>query len=100
MIHAIRRRGPDDNGFLTDAPVALGMACLSIVDPEHGHQPILSEDGQIAVVCNGEIYSHPETRPHLEQRGHAYRTNSDVETIVHLFAGLPGIVWVDSLVDA
>src|SRR6266705_6924766 len=44
-----------------------------------------NEDGTVFVVCNGEIYNHPDLRPALEARGHRYRTRSDTETILHLY---------------
>jgi len=85
MVDSIRRRGPDDRGFFFFGPVGLGMSRLSIMDPEHGRQPLFSEDGTIIVVCNGEIYNHVELRAELEAKGHSYKTRSDAETIVHLY---------------
>jgi len=51
MVH----RGPDDEGLLAHAEVALGMRRLSIVDVSGGQQPLANEDGSVQVVCNGEI---------------------------------------------
>ncbi len=85
MVHSLRRRGPDDQGFFLSGPVGLGMSRLSIIDTEHGRQPLFSEDGNIVVVCNGEIYNHAELRDELEAKGHRYKTRSDTETIVHLY---------------
>ena len=85
MVHAIRRRGPDDRGFFLSGPVGLGMSRLSIIDPQNGRQPLFNEDGNVAVVCNGEIYNHPQLREELEAKGHRYKTCSDAETIVHLY---------------
>jgi asparagine synthase (glutamine-hydrolysing) len=78
-------RGPDDEGFYVDGPVGLGMRRLSIVDLATGHQPISNEDGTIWIVFNGEIYNHSTLREQLLARGHLYRTQSDTETIVHLY---------------
>ena len=61
------------------------MRRLSIVDLAPGHQPISNEDGTVWIVFNGEIYNHAELREQLQARGHRYRTNSDTETIVHLY---------------
>ncbi|HVM91164.1 MAG TPA: asparagine synthase (glutamine-hydrolyzing) [Terriglobales bacterium] len=85
MCHAMSHRGPDDEGFYTDGAAAIGMRRLSIVDLKTGHQPISNEDGTLWIVFNGEIYNHRALREDLTARGHQYRTNSDTETIVHLF---------------
>lgn len=81
MVH----RGPDDDGFYTQGRVGLGMRRLSIIDLATGHQPISNEDGTIWIVFNGEIYNHATLRKQLQSRGHRYTTNSDTETIVHLY---------------
>src|SRR5260370_426447 len=61
------------------------MRRLSIIDVQHGDQPVTNEDESIWLVYNGEIYNHAELRAGLEKRGHRYRTHSDTETIVHLY---------------
>jgi asparagine synthase (glutamine-hydrolysing) len=84
MVH----RGPDDAGVWhsPSGRVGLGHRRLSIVDVSHsGHQPMGSEDGEVWVTFNGEIYNHAELRPELEARGHRYRSRCDTETIVHLY---------------
>jgi asparagine synthase (glutamine-hydrolysing) len=83
MTGAIRHRGPDDDGFHVDGPLALGMRRLSIIDIAGGHQPIANEDGTVQLVFNGEIYNHRALRGDLESRGHQFRTRSDTEVIVH-----------------
>ena len=85
MCSAIVHRGPDDEGVYLGDGVALGMRRLSIIDLEGGHQPISNEDGSVWIVFNGEIYNYRELRHDLEQRGHVFRTDSDTETIVHLY---------------
>ena len=85
MCGAITHRGPDDEGFYTDAALGIGMRRLSIVDVAGGHQPISNEDGSLWIVFNGEIYNHLELREQLLARGHRYRTHSDTETVIHLF---------------
>jgi asparagine synthase (glutamine-hydrolysing) len=85
MCHIMAHRGPDDDGFYTDGCAGIGMRRLSIVDLKTGHQPISNEDGTLWIVFNGEIYNHRALREQLIERGHSYRTNSDTETIVHLF---------------
>jgi asparagine synthase (glutamine-hydrolysing) len=85
MMEAIRHRGPDDDGLLVAPSVALGMRRLSIIDLPGGHQPVFNEAGNVAVVFNGEIYNFRQLRGTLEGRGHAFRTRSDTEVIVHAY---------------
>src|SRR6266852_3800169 len=85
MCDVMAHRGPDDDGVYTDGTVGLGMRRLSIIDVAGGHQPISNETGTVWIVFNGEIYNHSDLRKDLEARGHRYRTNSDTETIVHLY---------------
>jgi asparagine synthase (glutamine-hydrolysing) len=85
MCQTLFHRGPDDEGIHVDGPVGLGMRRLSIIDLAGGHQPLCNEDGTVWVVFNGEIYNYRELRPDLEARGHVFATNSDTETIVHLY---------------
>jgi asparagine synthase (glutamine-hydrolysing) len=85
MCEVMVHRGPDDDGFFVSDPIGLGMRRLSIVDLARGHQPISNEDETAWIVFNGEIYNHGELREQLQARGHHYRTNSDTETIIHLY---------------
>ena len=85
MCRVITHRGPDDEGFYTDGVAGIGMRRLSIVDVEGGHQPLSNEDGTLWIVFNGEIYNHLALREQLIARGHRYVTNSDTETVIHLF---------------
>lgn len=79
-------RGPDDEGSHVDGPCAIGMRRLSIIDLAGGHQPISNADGSVWVVCNGEIYNFRELRAELQARGVGFKTGSDTEVIVHLYA--------------
>jgi asparagine synthase (glutamine-hydrolysing) len=88
MCSAIVHRGPDDEGVYLGDGVALGMRRLSIIDLEGGRQPISNEDGTVWIVFNGEIYNYQELRRDLERRGHRFQTDSDTETIVHLYEEL------------
>lgn len=83
MCGRIRHRGPDGEGRLVEPFVAMGMRRLSIIDLAGGAQPIGSEDGQVQVVFNGEIYNHRLLRRELERAGHVFRTHADTEVIVH-----------------
>ena len=85
MCDQIRHRGPDDEGFHLDGGCGIGMRRLSIIDLSTGHQPICNEDGTVWVAFNGEIYNFQELRADLLARGHRFKTNSDTETLVHLY---------------
>ena len=96
MMTALRHRGPDDEGELfqdctlhngngSTPGVALGFRRLSIIDLQTGNQPLGNEDGSIQVIFNGEIYNFVELRNRLKRAGHQFRTQSDTETIVHLY---------------
>ena len=85
MCDIMRHRGPDDFGFHLDRECALGMRRLSIIDLNTGHQPISNEDGSVWVVFNGEIYNYQSLRRDLQRAGHAFRTDSDTETLIHLY---------------
>jgi asparagine synthase (glutamine-hydrolysing) len=85
MCGVIAHRGPDDEGVYIGDGVAIGMRRLSIIDLGGGYQPISNEDGTVWIVFNGEIYNYQELRRDLERRGHVFKTNSDTETIVHLY---------------
>jgi asparagine synthase (glutamine-hydrolysing) len=85
MCETLVHRGPDGCGYFTDQFVALGHRRLSIIDLVGGTQPLGNEDGRIQVVFNGEIYNYVELRSDLISRGHRFSTNSDTETLVHLY---------------
>jgi asparagine synthase (glutamine-hydrolysing) len=84
MVETLVHRGPDDDGFLTEPGVALGMRRLSIIDVAGGRQPITNEDGTVAVVQNGEIYNFRRLRTELADK-HVFRTRADTEVIVHAY---------------
>src|SRR3984957_4635240 len=85
MMGALTHRGPDEDGLLVAPSASLGMRRLSIIDLPGGHQPVFNETGNVAVVYNGEIYNFPQLRKTLEGRGHAFRTHSDTEVVVHAY---------------
>ncbi|MBS1921528.1 MAG: asparagine synthase (glutamine-hydrolyzing) [Bacteroidetes bacterium] len=85
MTDRIHYRGPDDEGFCVDKNVGLGFRRLSIIDLNTGHQPLSNEDQSIWIVFNGEIYNYKELQRSLIDRGHIFKTQTDTETIVHLY---------------
>ncbi|KAF1686309.1 asparagine synthase B [Pseudoxanthomonas broegbernensis] len=79
-----RHRGPDWSGVYVDDGAILVHERLAIVDPAGGSQPLVSEDGQLALAVNGEIYNHKRLKGEL-QRPYAFRTESDCEAINALY---------------
>lgn len=83
MTDAIAHRGPDGEGQWLSGPVGLGHRRLAIIDlTEAGSQPMVSEDGQVVLSYNGEIYNFRELRDELERCGHAFRSRSDTEVLL------------------
>ena len=83
MMDRIIHRGPDSAGqFITDK-AAWGFRRLSIIDLDHGSQPMFNEDNSIVIVFNGEIYNFMTLREELTAKGHVFRNNSDTEVLVH-----------------
>lgn len=85
MTRAIAHRGPDDEGMFFDGPAALGFRRLSIIDLDHGAQPMRNESGDIVVTFNGEIYNYQQLRAELIAKGHVFANDSDTECLVHAY---------------
>ncbi len=86
MTSKLEHRGPDQEGTFCSDGVSLGHRRLSIIDlSEQGRQPFFNEDGTVCLVFNGEIYNFQELRSELEARGHAFKSRSDSEVIVHAY---------------
>ncbi|MCE3228481.1 MAG: asparagine synthase (glutamine-hydrolyzing) [Bacteroidetes bacterium] len=83
MSDTLHHRGPDDSGYYISGPAALGFKRLSIVDLRHGQQPMFSKDETVAMICNGEIYNYKELQKELIAKGHTFKTNCDVEVVLH-----------------
>lgn len=81
----LHHRGPDDQGIFHQPGIALGNQRLSIIDVAHGHQPFVSDDGQVVLVQNGEIFNHVELAAELAGGPHACRTHSDTEVLLRLY---------------
>ena len=92
MAARIRHRGPDGGGVVSHHDATLGMTRLAIVDVVHGHQPMASDDGQVVIVYNGEVYNAPALRQEMEDRGIRFRTRSDTEVVLRLYEDDPGSV--------
>ena len=86
MCAVIHHRGPDEWGMWTQGPIGIGMKRLRIIDLAGGSQPMAIQGGCYRIVFNGEIYNYRELRAKLEQRGCVFTTNSDTESILHLYA--------------
>jgi asparagine synthase (glutamine-hydrolysing) len=87
VFRALHHRGPDGRGLFVDEASKLTLAHtrLAVVDLVTGCQPLESEDGEIVLVANGEIYDFERIRSLLEAKGHRFRTRSDSEVILHLY---------------
>ena len=86
MIARQQHRGPDDEGLVSSSPATIGMCRLSIIDPAHGHQPMVTPDGRFHLVFNGAIYNHRELRAGLMAGGYAFQTNCDTEVLLAAYA--------------
>lgn len=85
MADSLRHRGPDGEGFFANGPVGLAHRRLAIIDLQTGDQPMLSRDGELAVVFNGEIYNYIELRDELKGFGHVFNTVSDTEVLLRAY---------------
>ena len=86
MLDRMAHRGPDGEGLWGDQSTQLGHRRLAIVDlSDAGRQPIVSEDGALIAVVNGEIYNYTELRHVLEQKGALFHSDCDSEVVVHAF---------------
>jgi asparagine synthase (glutamine-hydrolysing) len=85
MSATLVHRGPDADGSFLDDGVALAARRLSIIDLEHGDQPLANEDGSVVVVQNGEIYNHEALHAELERAGHRFATRCDTEVLAHAY---------------
>jgi asparagine synthase (glutamine-hydrolysing) len=83
MSDTLRHRGPDDEGYFVEGPVALGHRRLTIIDLATGRQPIANETATVHAILNGEIYNYRSLAKMLRARGHRFTTSSDTEVIVH-----------------
>src|SRR5208282_1783290 len=86
---AMAARGPDGKGLWIspDARVGLAHRRLSLLDlSEAGAQPMANQDRSLRIVFNGEIYNYRELRRELEEKGFVFRSGTDTEVLLHLYA--------------
>jgi asparagine synthase (glutamine-hydrolysing) len=84
MSKCIRHRGPDWSGIFDNDKAIMSHERLAIVDPTSGKQPLISDDGNLVLAANGEIYNHMELRKQFEGR-YKFKTKSDCEVILALY---------------
>lgn len=83
MMKVIKHRGPNDNGYFIEDKVALGFVRLSIIDLSNaGHQPMMSDDDNLVLTFNGEIYNYIEIREELKEIGYRFKTQTDTEVLL------------------
>lgn len=83
MAASIAHRGPDDSGLYLDGQVGFAFRRLAILDlSPAGHQPMASDDGQVVIVFNGEIYNYVELRDELGRAGYRFHSRSDTEVLL------------------
>src|SRR6185503_17266289 len=107
MLKSIEHRGRDDEGqWISEAiddsgrQVGFGHRRLSIIDTSPGgHEPMFSHDGRFVLTFNGEIYNYRELREQLRGLGHEFRTESDAEVLLQVFAqwGKDGIARLNGM---
>jgi asparagine synthase (glutamine-hydrolysing) len=85
MSAELVNRGPDSHGEVVAGPVGLAARRLSIIDLQHGDQPLTGQSADVHVVQNGEIFNYRELRDELAAAGHSFKTAGDTEVIAHLY---------------
>jgi asparagine synthase (glutamine-hydrolysing) len=86
MLRSINYRGPDESGIYNSGFATIGNVRLSIIDLASGQQPLSDSSGRFWIVFNGEIFNYKELREELERIGVAFKTHSDTEVLVQLYA--------------
>lgn len=85
MARTLEPRGPDAGGEWADEDAYLVHRRLIVVDPVGGAQPMISPDGNIILVYNGELYNTEDLREPLTAKGHKFIGHSDTEVLLHAF---------------
>ncbi|MGJ5643143.1 asparagine synthase (glutamine-hydrolyzing) [Formosa sp. S-31] len=103
MNNLIIHRGPDEDGFFIESnnscSIGMAMRRLSIIDLTSGKQPIYTDDKQIVIIFNGEIYNYRVLKSKLESEGIKFKTTSDTEVILKLYEkyGVESFQWLDGM---
>lgn len=87
-------RGPDEGGLHVEPGLGFGHRRLSIIDLSSGQQPMHSQDGQVVLTYNGEVYNFPDLRVELEGLGYSFKTHCDTEVILYAWKA-----WGESCVE-
>jgi asparagine synthase (glutamine-hydrolysing) len=87
VLRVLEHRGPDGSGVYIDpsAHITLAHTRLAVIDLATGSQPLASEDGNVVLAANGEIYDFERIRSSLEVKGHRFKTQCDSEVIIALY---------------
>ena len=86
-------RGPDDGQVVSGDTFCFGFRRLSIIDLLAASQPYLSADKSIIMMCNGEIYNYKSLKKQLIRKGYQFKTNTDVEVVLHGYAEWKQSLW-------
>ena len=84
-LASIAHRGPDQQGEVHSPQLSMGARRLRVMDLESGDQPFASENGDVNLVFNGEVFNHRELRVELESAGYKFRSHCDTEVVLHAF---------------
>jgi asparagine synthase (glutamine-hydrolysing) len=85
LARTLEHRGPDDEGAVTDAWASIAARRLSILDLDHGHQPMSTAGGRLHIAYNGEVYNYRELRDELRSRGATFETDADTEVVLKAY---------------
>jgi asparagine synthase (glutamine-hydrolysing) len=78
-------RGPDGEGYYINKNLGIAHRRLSIIDVENGYQPMFSDDKQIVITYNGELYNFKEIKNTLINLNYTFKTESDTEVIIYAY---------------
>ncbi len=85
-LSLMKHRGPDDSGIHKSDKFIFGQRRLSIIDlSDGGKQPMISDDGRVTIIFNGEIYNYQEIKEDLIAKGYQFKSSSDTEVLLHAY---------------